>query len=82
MTYNTSPRKPAPDMIRLAIMAAGGYDEVAAEFGVTHWAIHEWARSSRVPLKRIRRLCEMGGVITPNQILEQIEAAIAEKVAA
>jgi len=69
-------------MIKLAVIAAGGYDEVAREFGVTHWAIHEWTRASRVPLKRILRLCEMGGgVIRPDQILAQIEAAIADKAA-
>jgi hypothetical protein len=82
MTQHQQPGKPAPDMIKLAIMAAGGPHEVAKAFGITHWAVRQWVVTRRVPLKKIRPLCAMGGVITPDQILAQIEAGEFEKVPA
>lgn len=81
--HNTSQTgKPAPNMIKLAIMAAGGFEAVAQEFGITHWAVREWDKHRRVPPERIRRLCDLGGVINANQILAQIEATAAEKAVA
>lgn len=82
MKQHTTLGKPAPNMIKLAILAAGGHEAVAEEFGITHWAVREWEKASRAPLMRIRRLCDMGGVISPDQILEHIEAKAAEKAVA
>jgi hypothetical protein len=82
MTQQTQQGKPAPDMIKLAIMAAGGPNEVAAELGLTHWGVRQWPKVGRVPVEYVRRLCDMGGVITYEQLLAYIEANSGEKVAA
>jgi hypothetical protein len=63
-------------------MAAGGDRVVAEEFGISRWSVRDWVRRSRVPSDRIRRLCDMGGIFTPDQVLAQIEAGIAERDAA
>jgi DNA-binding transcriptional regulator YdaS (Cro superfamily) len=72
-----------PDIIKLAVEAAGGRRKLAAVLGVSPWAITGWQRTRRMPADKIRRLCEAGGVFTPDHILEYIERnADAEKVAA
>lgn len=74
MQQKTETGKPAPNMIKLAVTAGGGANTVAEACSVTHWAVREWIRSGRVPAQHIRKLCDLGGVITPDQILAYIEA--------
>lgn len=69
-----------PNMIKLAIQAAGGSKRVAAEFGISARGVSQWSESSTVPSRRITRLCELGeNVIRPEQILTYIEQVAAEK---
>lgn len=75
-------RQKASNIIRLAVLAAGGDNAVATEFGISRWSVRDWIRRSRVPSEKIRRLCDMGGVFTPDQVLAQIEAAMADREAA
>jgi hypothetical protein len=81
MTQHQTKGKPAPDMIKLAVLAAGGFEEVGRELGISHWAVRQWLKVGRVPAEYIRRLCNMGGVVSYEQLLAYIEAN-AEKVAA
>lgn len=71
-----------PNMIAIAVMAAGGRQAVAAEFGdVTPWAITGWQRTNRMPAHKIRPLCALGGdVVKPDQLLAYIEECEAAKI--
>lgn len=64
----------SPDMIKLAVEAAGGRSQVAQALGVDVWTVTNWQRSRRVPPAHIRRLCTMGAnVITADQLLAYME---------
>lgn len=75
MTMSTT-----PNIIALAVRAAGGRHAVAQAFGdVTAYAITGWARTKRMPAAKVRRLCELGGnAITTEQVLQFIEDSEAE----
>jgi hypothetical protein len=73
-----------PNLIKLAITAAGGRERVAQHFGLTTWGVGNWIRSHRMPASNIRPLCDLGqNIIKPEQVLAYIERmATAEKEAA
>lgn len=65
-----------PDMIHLAIEAAGGRAELARRLGIHRSTVDQWALRRNIPSKRIKTVCDMGSnVIT----VEQVVAYIAEK---
>lgn len=73
-----------PNIIKVAITAAGGRDEAAKAVGADRSTLSRWVRLGWMPPEKIRPLCDAGsGVVKPEQILAYIEAAKAsEKVAA
>lgn len=71
-----------PNIIKVAVEAAGGRSRVAKAFGVSNFTITNWQTTNRMPPEKIRPLCEMGGIITPEQVLAYIEKCAAGKAAA
>lgn len=71
-----------PNIIKVAVEAAGGRSKVAKAFGVSNFSITHWQTTNRMPPQHIRKLCEMGGIITPDQLLAYIEACAAERAVA
>jgi hypothetical protein len=68
-----------PNYIKTAIVAAGGRKTVSKALHVSEWTLTYWTKKGWMPPEHINRLCDMGGVVSPAQILLQIEAG---KVAA
>ncbi len=75
-----------PNLIKVAVEAAGGRTVVSRAFGMDVWSITNWQRTNRVPAHHIRQLCAMGdNIITPERLLAYIEehaAARGEQAAA
>lgn len=76
-----------PNLIKVAVEAAGGRTVVAAALGIDTWTVTNWQRIARVPAQHIRVICAMGdNIITPERLLAYIEEhgspAKAEKAAA
>jgi hypothetical protein len=69
-----------PNLIKVAITAAGGRETVAREFGITAWGVGNWTKTAGIPANRIRRLCELGdNIVSAEQLLAYIEQAKAER---
>lgn len=63
-----------PNIIKVAVEAAGGRNKIAAHFGISPWTVTCWTRKHSLPAKYIVRLCELGGnVISPTTVIEYIE---------
>jgi DNA-binding transcriptional regulator YdaS (Cro superfamily) len=71
-----------PDIIKIAVQAAGGRNVCAERLGVSPWSISNWQAKRSMPANLIRPLCALGGVVTYEQLLDYIEANAAERVAA
>lgn len=64
----------SPNIIRLAVTAAGGPSEVAPKFKLTPRAIQGWCARKSMPAECVRPLCQMGkNAISPDQVLAYIE---------
>ena len=75
--------KHKPDIIKLAVEAAGGRAKVADAIGVSAWTVSYWSRSRRMPSRYVRQLSELGGnYITVDELLAYIEAHAPETAAA
>lgn len=67
--------KHKPNLIKLAVTAAGGREAVSKAMGVSVWGVGHWCKSGRVPTEKIRPLCDLGSnVISVDQVLSYIEA--------
>lgn len=65
--------KPKPNIIKVAIEAAGGNHVVAAHFGISRPAVHYWIKTNRVPAKYINELARLGEhLISTERILDYI----------
>jgi hypothetical protein len=65
-----------PNLIKVAVEAAGGRTVAAERLGVDRWTITNWQRGGRVPSQHIRALCALGeNIITPEALLAYIEQA-------
>lgn len=65
-----------PNMIHLAIEAAGGRASLAKKMGLCRGTVNQWALRCSIPVKHIKAVCEFGSnVIT----VEQVVAYIARK---
>ena len=63
-----------PNIIKVAVTAAGGRLKAAAALGVDPWQISYWQRSGRIPPATIRPLAALtGGVVSADAILAYIE---------
>lgn len=76
-----------PNMIKLAITAAGGRERVANEFGRSAWGVGHWTKTDRMPVEFVQPLANLGGnVVSAEQLLtymrEQAQEKAAEKAAA
>lgn len=72
-----------PNLIKVAVEAAGGRSQVAKAWNLSPWTITGWQREGRMPVEKIRPLCALGGgVVTPEQLLAYMEQRTTEKVAA
>lgn len=76
-----------PNLIKVAIEAAGGRMVVAKAFGLEERTPTRWQRVNTVPVHFIRQLCAMGdNIITPERLLAYIDEnaapAKAERTAA
>ena len=71
-----------PDMIKIAVQAAGGRSICAERLNVSPWAITYWQNKRTVPANLIRPLCDLGGVVSYEQLLGYIEAHAQEKATA
>ena len=70
------------DLIKVAVEAAGGRIKAAQALGVSPWTVTGWQRTRRMPADKIRPLCSLGGVLTPEQILAYIEKCANERFVA
>lgn len=71
-----------PNIIKVAVEAAGGRTRAAEQLGVDRWSITHWQREGRVPPQHIRALCALGeNIITPEAMLAYIEQSV-ERAAA
>lgn len=78
----TNTQAKAPNLIKLAISAAGGRTKVAEHFGVGYWIVTNWTKRGTVPADKVRALCHLGAnVITPDALLAYIEARAAGQTA-
>jgi DNA-binding transcriptional regulator YdaS (Cro superfamily) len=65
-----------PNIIKVAVTAAGGRGRCAERMGVSVWTVTHWCRSNSMPADKVRALAAMtGGVVTTDAILAYIEAA-------
>lgn len=68
------------DVLQLAVNAAGGTKVVAELFDMTPQNVTHHIRSRTWGAHLIRPLCEAGkNIITPDQVLEYLEAARADE---
>lgn len=62
-----------PDMIHLAIEAAGGRAALAQKMGLCRGTINQWALRGAIPAKHIKAVCDFGShVITVEQVVGYI----------
>lgn len=72
-----------PNLIKVAVAAAGGRLEAARKMGESAWTITHWQRTARVPADRVRALAAIsGGVVTVDALLGYIERNKAPEKAA
>ncbi len=65
-----------PDILRVAVTAAGGTNAVAAAFGLSAGGVSTRVAKKFWPAADLRRLCEMGGnIITVERLLDYLEQA-------
>ncbi len=63
-----------PDLIKVAVEAAGGRLVVSERLGVSPFTVSYWQRRKFMPPELIRPLCTAGGgIVTPEQVLAYIE---------
>ncbi len=64
----------APNLIKVAVAAAGGRIEAARKLGEGPWTITHWQRTARVPAEKVRPLAAIsGGVVSVDALLGYIE---------
>jgi hypothetical protein len=69
-----------PDLVKVAITAAGGRNRVAEHFGFSKQTISLWSHYSRVSPHHIEPLCALGQyIVRPEQLLAYIDWARKEK---
>jgi hypothetical protein len=74
--------KTTPDLIKVAITAAGGTRAVAKHFRVSRQAIYHWQQKGMVPARYLAPLADLtGGLVSDAQIARYV-AARAQDVAA
>lgn len=67
-----------PNVLRLAVQAAGGVERVGELFGISYQAVSKRIRERSWPAHQIRPLCAAGGgIITPDKVLDFLEEAAA-----
>lgn len=65
-----------PNLIKLAVIAAGGREHVADTFQTNPMTVTNWQRRGVWPVEWVRRLCAMGeNVISVDALLAYIEEA-------
>lgn len=69
-----------PNIIQVAIVAAGGAAKVASEIGISAESVRIWSRTHHMPQHHILRVSEMGqNIIKPEELLAYIDWARKEK---
>lgn len=73
--------QPRPvNILRLAVVAAGGTGTVAAHFGVARGRIQKRLRDNFWPAEHLRPLCQLGqNHISVDQLLDYLEQARAQQ---
>lgn len=65
-----------PDIIRVAVTAAGGTQRVADHFGVRYQTVVAWWRRRRIPVHFIAPLCDLGrNVVTADSLVRYMTEA-------
>jgi hypothetical protein len=63
-----------PNLIAVAVTAAGGVDVVADHFKLTRPAVYYWIRKNVLPTKYVRQLCVLSrGVVSTDALLDYME---------
>ena len=58
-----------PDLLKIAIVAAGGRKAVAARLGITASAVDDWRTRGLIPERHRQTVCAMGGnIVTPEAL--------------
>lgn len=64
-----------PNVIKVAINAAGGPSRVATELELIPETVRLWIRKHSMPDKHIMRVCQLGGdLITRNQVRDYMDS--------
>jgi len=65
--------KPTHDILKIAIVAAGGTKDVAKHFNVSITRVSQWISERQMPLRHVRELTDRGGqIITTERLLNYI----------
>jgi len=69
-----------PDLLHIAIVAAGGRERIAKHFNIHKQTVSNWKTSKSLPSYYIEKLCALGEhIIKPEQLLAYIDWARGEK---
>jgi len=81
-TATTQQQTPkSSDIVKSAVKLAGGYEAVAAYFGISPQAVSAWQTKGTIPARYIRALCSLGNhIISVDAVLAAIERTAADKV--
>lgn len=64
-----------PNVIKVAIEAAGGTSRVASELDLIPDTVRLWIRKHSMPDKHIMKVCQLGGdLITRNQVRDYMDS--------
>ncbi len=67
-----------PDILRVAVAAAGGTTAVAEAFGMSQSGVSTRIAQGKWPSAEVRKLCELGGnIISVDKLLEYLEQVAA-----
>jgi hypothetical protein len=67
-------------VIKAAVLCAGGFEAVAARFGIGLGTVYAWVNRGTIAARYVRPLSAMGGgVVTVEQLLAAVERTASEK---
>lgn len=69
-----------PDLVKVAITAAGGRERIAEQFRISKQTVSMWSHTGRISAYYIDKLCALGDyIIKPEQLLAYTVLARMEK---
>lgn len=73
----------SPNLIRVAVTAAGGPKTVGEKLGASHWSVNDWCRRNSVPGPLVKPLAELsGGLVSTERLAGYIAEQASKRASA